>query len=61
MKGNGDTSKIDKILHSHYSPTGSEIPKGTYSGAPRKMQRNDPCFCGSGKKLKKCCIKKRIR
>lgn len=21
-----------------------------------KIGRNDPCFCGSGKKLKKCCI-----
>lgn len=20
-----------------------------------KLQRNDPCWCGSGKKLKKCC------
>ncbi|MFZ2726881.1 MAG: UPF0149 family protein [Methylococcaceae bacterium] len=22
---------------------------------PRKMGRNEPCFCGSGKKYKKCC------
>lgn len=22
----------------------------------RKLGRNDPCFCGSGKKFKKCCI-----
>lgn len=22
---------------------------------PLKQQRNDPCWCGSGKKLKKCC------
>ena len=21
----------------------------------RKMSRNEPCFCGSGKKFKKCC------
>lgn len=21
-----------------------------------KLGRNDPCFCGSGKKLKKCCV-----
>jgi hypothetical protein len=21
-----------------------------------KIGRNDPCFCGSGKKLKRCCI-----
>lgn len=24
-----------------------------------KIGRNDPCFCGSGKKFKKCCIDKR--
>jgi hypothetical protein len=23
-----------------------------------KMRRNDPCPCGSGKKLKNCCLKK---
>ncbi|WP_406662009.1 SEC-C metal-binding domain-containing protein [Methanolobus sp. ZRKC3] len=25
---------------------------------PEKMRRNDPCYCGSGKKYKKCCMKK---
>lgn len=25
------------------------------SGSPRKFGRNDPCYCGSGKKYKKCC------
>ncbi|MEJ8305730.1 SEC-C metal-binding domain-containing protein [Saccharibacillus sacchari] len=25
-----------------------------------KIGRNDPCFCGSGKKYKKCCIDKEI-
>jgi SEC-C motif len=24
--------------------------------APRHLGRNDPCFCGSGKKLKRCCL-----
>ena len=23
---------------------------------PIKLERNAPCFCGSGKKFKKCCI-----
>jgi len=23
-----------------------------------KIGRNDPCYCGSGKKFKKCCIDK---
>jgi len=26
--------------------------------AIKKLGRNDPCFCGSGKKYKKCCAKK---
>lgn len=31
-------------------------PQG--SGEPRrKLGRNDPCWCGSGKKYKKCCLK----
>jgi hypothetical protein len=23
-----------------------------------KINRNDPCYCGSGKKYKQCCLKK---
>jgi len=26
------------------------------SPVKRKVDRNDPCFCGSGKKFKKCCL-----
>jgi uncharacterized protein YchJ len=26
----------------------------------QKIGRNDPCPCGSGKKYKKCCMKKRV-
>ncbi len=36
---------------------GSEGPQSVGSGRPRKrkkMGRNDPCWCGSGKKWKKC-------
>ncbi|MBU3912866.1 MAG: SEC-C domain-containing protein [Nanoarchaeota archaeon] len=25
---------------------------------PRKIGRNEPCPCGSGKKYKKCCLEK---
>ena len=24
----------------------------------KKLERNDPCWCGSGKKYKKCCYLK---
>jgi hypothetical protein len=27
----------------------------------KKINRNDPCHCGSGKKFKKCCESKMIR
>ena len=29
-----------------------------YSSKPKKIGRNDPCSCGSGKKYKKCCLDK---
>ena len=29
-----------------------------FLGAPKKVGRNDPCPCGSGKKYKKCCLAK---
>ena len=28
---------------------------------PRKLGRNEPCHCGSGKKYKKCCLDKGIK
>ncbi|WP_188112113.1 DUF1186 domain-containing protein [Aquimarina sp. RZ0] len=35
-----------------------EIPDDQPYIAPKKIGRNDPCLCGSGKKYKKCCINK---
>lgn len=31
---------------------------GTILNVTSKINRNDPCLCGSGKKFKKCCIEK---
>ena len=31
---------------------------GGATGPPRNIGRNDPCYCGSGLKYKKCCLKK---
>ncbi|RAZ95039.1 hypothetical protein DK853_32050, partial [Klebsiella oxytoca] len=28
---------------------------GTYTRSQRKIGRNEPCPCGSGKKYKNCC------
>ena len=30
--------------------------QGTYIREEKKIGRNDPCPCGSGKKYKKCCM-----
>ena len=32
-------------------------PDVSYDSKPKKIGRNDPCLCGSGKKYKKCCGK----
>jgi len=38
--------------------TNRDAPGGngqtTQTGGPQKLGRNDPCWCGSGKKFKKC-------
>jgi preprotein translocase subunit SecA len=56
-----------RAMHAEVGAFGT--PEGTGAGAPtgkrRPVQRaepkvgpNDPCLCGSGKKYKKCCMKK---
>jgi len=35
-----------------------KIEKETFVSTDKKVGRNDPCPCGSGKKYKKCCINK---
>ena len=40
------------------SPIHSEnIPKNRPTISGRKIGRNDPCICGSGKKYKQCCLR----
>ncbi|HEY8461009.1 MAG TPA: SEC-C metal-binding domain-containing protein [Blastocatellia bacterium] len=34
---------------------GNNFPLNDPYAAPKKIGRNDPCPCGSGKKYKKCC------
>ena len=54
---NGSKNTLDQIheqssfileAQQWYYVDGKHLP-------PIKLQRNDPCWCGSGKKLKKCC------
>ena len=35
-----------------------DTPPPTPITVPKAIKRNDPCPCGSGKKYKKCCIRK---
>lgn len=37
------------------APSGAPDPRQPFVRATRKVGRNDPCLCGSGKKFKKCC------
>lgn len=37
-----------------------EMQKEAQSSTDKKAGRNDPCPCGSGKKYKKCCLKKEL-
>jgi tetratricopeptide (TPR) repeat protein len=48
--------KIDEHIDNvHVEPL---PPKQQPKRAPKKIGRNDPCPCGSGKKYKKCCMLK---
>ncbi len=38
-----------------FSHSGESAPKQPVRRSSEKIQRNDPCPCGSGKKYKKCC------
>jgi hypothetical protein len=43
--------------HGHEHPHHHHHPAiAPYVRAARKVGRNDPCPCGSGKKYKKCCL-----
>jgi hypothetical protein len=44
----GYDEKLEKLL--------THDPKLTPSPSDKRPGRNDPCFCGSGKKFKKCCL-----
>ncbi|HSL60846.1 MAG TPA: preprotein translocase subunit SecA [Desulfotignum sp.] len=39
-----------------FSHAGSETVRQPVKRSAQKVQRNDPCPCGSGKKYKKCCM-----
>jgi hypothetical protein len=55
-----DTLEDDSLFEASFKPSDyDELPPvATYYRETPKVGRNDPCPCGSGKKYKKCCLKK---
>jgi len=44
-----------------YAPARNDVPSPeTFIREDKKIERNDPCPCGSGKKYKKCCLGKSL-
>ncbi|MCY2987047.1 MAG: SEC-C metal-binding domain-containing protein [Planctomycetota bacterium] len=39
-------------------PLGGILPGKRSNAKTKRVGRNDPCPCGSGKKYKKCCMRK---
>ncbi len=63
-----DAWKLHRSLDEHAAAFQTAVAKGTHAGTRSKKQttvahqadktgRNDPCWCGSGRKFKKCCGK----
>ncbi len=52
-------ANVMKILH-HMSREDARPVSKPYTRAKKKIGRNDPCPCGSGKKFKNCCMGKGI-
>ncbi len=62
-----DFNEDEELNHDNYKYIGKEEDRNDYSIASssspfiredRKIGRNEPCPCGSGKKYKKCCMNK---
>ena len=52
-----DSMIIDSILRAQINIQPKEEIKQVFNADSSKIDRNDPCPCGSGKKYKKCCGK----
>lgn len=53
-------SERHKILRSLYKKYRSKTSNGNQATPHIKVERNDPCPCGSGKKYEKCCMPKSV-
>ncbi len=57
----GDRNELQALIRQVYSREASKrglAPEQPLRSRKHRIQRNDPCPCGSGKKHKKCCIEK---
>jgi SEC-C motif-containing protein len=54
-----ERSDFQKIEGNWYYVDGESISEKQVIRSTKKIGRNDPCFCGSGKKYKKCCENKK--
>jgi len=52
-----EREQVAKVTGTNKDDTSVKEPKRRES---KKIQRNDPCPCGSGKKYKQCCGKGRV-
>lgn len=50
-----EIQKLPAALQTAYRPM--VIPPTPKQTLRRRISRNDPCPCGSGKKFKKCCLR----
>jgi len=50
-------ARLFNSLHRRLNIKGRPMLHSSFMGNQRKVGRNDPCPCGSGKKYKKCCVK----
>ena len=50
------TERLNTVIGSGQSAVYNVRPVEQYVRQYKKVQRNDPCPCGSGKKYKHCCL-----
>ena len=48
-------NNLEIVDKEKYLENEDDEPKKKITKMPRKMKRNEPCYCGSGKKYKHCC------
>ncbi|MDO8503366.1 MAG: preprotein translocase subunit SecA [bacterium] len=51
---NIDTSDLEGLAQTPITKAAIDADKHLHAGGDKKLGRNDPCWCGSGKKFKKC-------